>query len=203
MRIKPPCNAQPCDRPQSAKGFCAVHYQRWHKYGDPYVVKINRGNRTPRPKPERMTCRACGVEKPRAEFPPNRRRCKTCSSAYKIQWRKDNPDKFAVHQANGEARRLRYELRRRAIRNGLDPDLVLAYYDAHDGRCEICGEPPREGGRDLNMDHDHESGEFRGMLCGNCNAGLGRFKDDPARLESAIMYLKRHAKPAPPSVDGA
>jgi len=53
------------------------------------------------------------------------------------------------------------------------------------------------------MDHDHASGDFRGMLCDNCNSGLGRFKDDVTRLESAINYLKRHHKPAPPAVDGA
>jgi recombination endonuclease VII len=180
-----------------------MHYQRVHKYGDPLVVKLNRGNRTVRPKPPRIVCTSCRIEKDRADFPPNRRRCIPCCTVYKMEWNRQNPDRAAIHFANGEARRLRHELERRAARGGLDPDAVLAYYDAHHGRCEICGDPPRDGGRDLNMDHDHATGEFRGMLCGNCNSGLGQFKDDPTRLESAILYLKRHTQPAPPSVDGA
>lgn len=39
------------------------------------------------------------------------------------------------------------------------------------------------------MDHDHSNGEFRGFLCGNCNAGLGRFKDNREFLLAAEAYL--------------
>jgi len=40
------------------------------------------------------------------------------------------------------------------------------------------------------MDHDHETGKFRGMLCHHCNRGLGNFKDKIENLEKAIEYLK-------------
>jgi hypothetical protein len=43
----------------------------------------------------------------------------------------------------------------------------------------------------LAMDHDHRTGAIRGLLCNNCNRGLGRFKDSPDLLESALRYLKR------------
>ena len=50
--------------------------------------------------------------------------------------------------------------------------------------CVICGsEEP------LVVDHDHNTGEIRGMLCNHCNRGLGHFRDDPALLEFAAQYL--------------
>lgn len=50
--------------------------------------------------------------------------------------------------------------------------------------CAICGGVDR-----LCVDHDHATGEIRGVLCLNCNNGLGRFKDDPELLRKAIRYL--------------
>jgi len=64
------------------------------------------------------------------------------------------------------------------------------------GQCAICG--VREGHRScrgrecrLALDHDHHTGATRGLLCNNCNRGLGRFKDSVTLLEAAVRYLKR------------
>lgn len=58
--------------------------------------------------------------------------------------------------------------------------------------CAICGVTDW-GLTGPQIDHDHESGAVRGILCVNCNNALGRFQDDPTRIRSAIAYLERHA----------
>lgn len=63
------------------------------------------------------------------------------------------------------------------------------------GTCDICGKP-REGNRRLRVDHDHKTEKFRGLLCHDCNVGLGHFKDDPDLLQKAIDYLQKAAKAA-------
>lgn len=82
---------------------------------------------------------------------------------------------------------------RRYVRNRFD--LSLEEYDAkfkeHRGRCDICNKPlfERTTGRAGNLDHDHSTGKVRGILCTNCNTGLGAFKDDPDLLLKAKSYL--------------
>ena len=64
-------------------------------------------------------------------------------------------------------------------------------------KCAICA-TKRSGGRGWHGDHDHVTGKFRGVLCHQCNVGLGHFKDDTRILNLAIRYLelaeKRHAE---------
>lgn len=75
-------------------------------------------------------------------------------------------------------------------------DDFLAMAEAQGGLCAICGEQPSSGQtkrcRGLYIDHDHATGKVRGLLCTNCNNGIGHFKDSIARLLKAIDYLKRH-----------
>lgn len=54
-----------------------------------------------------------------------------------------------------------------------------------DSRCKIC-DLETTG---LVVDHCHNSGEVRGLLCNNCNKGLGLFKDSPERMERAAQYI--------------
>lgn len=60
------------------------------------------------------------------------------------------------------------------------------------GVCAICGEAP--GTRSLHTDHDHATGEVRGLLCGGCNVGLGNFRDNPEFLFLASLYLTSYSK---------
>lgn len=59
------------------------------------------------------------------------------------------------------------------------------------GLCALCGTSSQgKKGAALCVDHDHETGQIRGLLCHNCNTGLGKFKDSIEFLELAIKYLK-------------
>lgn len=63
--------------------------------------------------------------------------------------------------------------------------------EAQDGRCKICGttKPGGHGNR-FAVDHAHETGEVRGLLCQQCNCALGHFKDNPDLLRKAAEYLE-------------
>lgn len=55
--------------------------------------------------------------------------------------------------------------------------------------CENCLQSP--GKRGMHLDHDHDTGAFRGWLCGRCNMGLGALGDTIATIERLLAYLRR------------
>jgi hypothetical protein len=103
----------------------------------------------------------------------------------------------------GKAARARYEktekgvkARARKERNTLlkKYGLTVSQFDqlseAQNGVCAICKEENSLHDK-LYVDHDHLTGEVRGLLCVRCNAGIGMFLDSTERLQSAIKYLTR------------
>jgi len=64
-------------------------------------------------------------------------------------------------------------------------------YQEQQGKCAVCGDVINITGRvkGAYVDHDHKTGEFRGLLCCHCNYGLGHFRDDVRRLSNAMLYL--------------
>lgn len=74
---------------------------------------------------------------------------------------------------------------------------LIDYYRmqiAQDNKCAICGVGHNEIPKSFAVDHCHETGKVRGLLCFPCNSALGKFKDDPVLLRKAAEYLeKMHA----------
>ena len=92
----------------------------------------------------------------------------------------------------------RYPLKNRQYNLKKRYDMTMEDYDGlheeQEGMCAICG--AMEGGttrsRKLHVDHNHTTGDVRGLLCNECNTGLGKFKDDTAILKNAITYLQEN-----------
>ena len=94
-----------------------------------------------------------------------------------------------------------YEMQRNHTLNkkyGISLSEFWDYWIVFKGKCSICENdlklPEKRKGQSLEVvavDHDHNTGQIRGLLCNGCNKGLGLFKDSPQLLESAINYLKK------------
>jgi len=99
------------------------------------------------------------------------------------RWQKEHPERMR-------------EFRRKSV----DKTWIYKYGElkvAQKGKCAICRSGP--GGMSnskfrLNVDHDHKTGQIRGLLCGSCNVGIGHLKDNIKFLYAAIKYLKNHEK---------
>lgn len=120
------------------------------------------------------TCRSCVCARKREQYDPER-----ASRRYRAV-RDTDPARF--HAWWGPPAKLRfYGL------NQADVDRMLA---DQDGRCAICRKDRAETGP-LQVDHDHVTGVVRGMLCGQCNRGLGQLGDTAEALQRAVDYLAR------------
>ena len=75
---------------------------------------------------------------------------------------------------------------------GISLDEYQQMYSSQEGKCGICDTVrPNNGRGGLVVDHCHDKGHIRGLLCAKCNTGLGQFRDDTGLLQKAIDYLTR------------
>ena len=105
------------------------------------------------------------------------------------QWRKDNPDKMLGYTK--KYNKSSTEKRRRSTikyRYGLSYEDWQKIWDNQNGQCIIC-EKPFISPSDACVDHNHKTGEVRGLLCHRCNCGIGYLNDDPKIMAKAIEYV--------------
>ncbi len=149
-------------------------------------------------------CSKCKVEKDFSEFGvrPSRSslrnsKCKECNRADSRIWYRENREKAkAKFRSYQKANRFRLALKLSKVAAKRNDHLACTatieeIKAAFTGLCTICGVPEAELNVNLNMDHNHRTGEFRGWLCSCCNRGLGQFKDDSTILLDALRYLER------------
>lgn len=104
-------------------------------------------------------------------------------------WRDRNPEKVKSY-AKSEAVR-RYERGRRFRRYEMTEEKHAEMFAAQSGKCAICETSHDEYAKGLAIDHDHDTGEVRGLLCHRCNTALGLLCDDISIFSRAISYLLR------------
>ncbi len=107
-----------------------------------------------------------------------------------------NTDGGVYHKRCGQKRYERYRSSRKNNSLMMLYNISLEKYTtilkSQDGKCAICS--GTSGKRSLSVDHNHNSGQIRGLLCDNCNHGLGKFQDNKELLMEAIRYLESNGK---------
>ena len=79
---------------------------------------------------------------------------------------------------------------RRLRRMGITEAEYNRRFEQQGGLCLICEKPGEGRFKRLCADHNHKTGKFRGLICNQCNSGLGHFKDNSYFLRAAIAYLE-------------
>ena len=137
-------------------------------------------------------CTKCLLTKPIDEFWKDNRgygdghnsRCKTCHRDYARRYRQGRPNiERQRYQSDKEGAWERH------LRNtfGIDAKIYNAIFDMQSGRCAICNSLPNK--QHLSVDHDHATGQIRGLLCQSCNRMLGYGQDNSAILQAGVNYL--------------
>jgi hypothetical protein len=143
-------------------------------------------------------CTADGCNRPqnaKGLCPKHYYRNKTYGDPNKVRypWREDRscsvPECTEEHEAKGFCRKHYMVIHKFKI----NPDIYIEKIKNQNGLCAICDQQCSHG-KMLSLDHDHETGSFRGLLCASCNLALGGFKDDPKIILSAFNYLKKWGK---------
>lgn len=99
--------------------------------------------------------------------------------------------KAATRQANAAKYGTKGNINRKFVlkkRYGLTPEQFIKLSDSQGGLCAIC----KRIMNGICIDHDHETGKVRGLLCRNCNTGLGMFEENIEFLRLCITYIEKH-----------
>lgn len=158
------CQVELCNKPIVAKELCQPHYDRLRRYGDLQL------------RPAELTCQ-------------------TCKTIFKPR-KTGNVAKFCDECAIENHRsRMRADRRRKGLweHYKLTLDEYQAMHDAQNGLCLICNKKTSGRGKKNNqlaVDHCHQTGHIRGLLCNKCNTAIGLFNDNIELLKNAQNYLQ-------------
>ena len=127
---------------------------------------------------EMRRCNRCGEMKHQSEFRPSGKGARSFTP-HCIPCNRDR------ERAYNRASSLKRDY-------GVTRELYNEQLEIQGGGCAICGKTPEQEGKELAVDHCHDTGKVRAILCNQCNIGLGAFGDSPRRLLEAAKYLLKH-----------
>ena len=137
----------------------------------------------------RKRCSKCKKKKLTSEFFKDKYKksglackCKVCSSKSATSWRTRNKQRIKQNTRKNNYKR----------QYGITIDDWNEMFEEQHGCCAICGKHQSDDPMRLHVDHNHETGQIRDLLCSNCNRMLGCAKEDAVILGKAIEYLNKH-----------
>jgi hypothetical protein len=138
----------------------------------------------------RNECKACNLAERAAKYAADSEMQSRARERVR-KWQAENRERYLAKQAQYKREgKLKIAARKSHLKRtfGITPEEYEARLAEQGGGCAVCGRAPKAG-KSLHVDHDHESGYVRGLLCFSCNAALGHFQDDLDRIDAALMYV--------------
>lgn len=138
-----------------------------------------------------VTCSVCGIK---AKKHAMTRHTAMCGKVCSVKWCKDEAymKSWCFHH---------YRLSQYAKHHKVLPQELFSIIKKSKGKCQICqktlvlhGMEKVNGKNKACIDHSHKTGKIRGILCFNCNSGLGHFSDSLETMKTAITYLRQSEK---------
>jgi hypothetical protein len=176
------CAVDQCDKPVRGLVWCGGHYQRWKKHGDVRADVPFQVHKT----------RQCGtLSAYNGHFLRGEEPCALCRAA--------NTEYYKAYRRTPEGLASQFRTYLKTMYR-MTVEVYEALVVVQGGMCAICGTTTPSGTGRWSVDHDHtccpgikSCGKCtRGLLCTQCNLGLGQFKDNAEVLQAAVNYLATH-----------
>lgn len=140
-------------------------------------------------------CRKCAAETRRLPENIKKERKKKYKSEYFQKNKEKIYQKIRDRRANysEEERNEKTRAKDNSVlksRYGITIEELEALFQVQKGKCFICDNSFDDTKRKMTIDHNHDTGNIRGLLCRKCNSALGLFGEDIAALENSIRYLE-------------
>lgn len=173
------------------KDYCKQYHSS--EKGKAARARLAESIKTP---PKEKKCSKCKLTLPAARFPASKAHktglysyCKPCRKLITAESKKKNRHSILAYNNREDVKKRR--LARDYLKKyGIALEDYNSMLELQGGGCRICKTAASSSNGRFHVDHNHQTGEVRGLLCSHCNTGLGMFRDSPSLLVAAAEYLE-------------